>query len=52
MTKLKFTEKNSPRLFQDACRAYEAQNKFLTSEILEQKALRENDEAREKVYIM
>ncbi|GFS01541.1 TBC1 domain family member 2B [Elysia marginata] len=36
----------------DACRAYEAQNQFLTSEILEQKALRENDEAREKVYIM
>ncbi|KAK3800100.1 hypothetical protein RRG08_015066 [Elysia crispata] len=45
-------ERKELETLRDACRAYEAQNKFLTSEILEQKTLRENDEAREKVYIM
>ncbi|GFN81357.1 TBC1 domain family member 2b [Plakobranchus ocellatus] len=45
-------ERRELETLRDTCRAYEAQNRFLTSEILEQKALRENDEAREKVYIM
>ncbi|RUS79385.1 hypothetical protein EGW08_012845, partial [Elysia chlorotica] len=45
-------ERKELETLRDACRAYEAQNKFLTSEIVEQKTLRENDETREKVYIM